>query len=198
MEHRRAGPGRRADGADAPALRPDRPAGGSGENRLGAPPLLGERPLPAASDPGTSPPWAVAGGRTAGAGSPADDSEALQGVLRAELDRLEAKAGELAGTIAQVRNLLNRMDGRRAGPDLLMKSVEVHTMLEGYFTDDQRQRIVDRRDSMGSRAGHQAADRVGGAVQEIERQAGGRLRRPPRFLTHRLCRPAGCSTRTGT
>ena len=82
--------------------------------------------------------------------APADDPEALHGLLRAELDRLEARAGELAGTIAQVKKLLTRMDGRRAGPDLLMKSMEVHTMLEGYFTDEQRQRIVDRRDSMGT------------------------------------------------
>jgi DNA-binding transcriptional MerR regulator len=82
--------------------------------------------------------------------APADDPEALQGVLRAELQRLEARAGELASTIAQVRNLLDRMDGRTAGPDLLMKTMEVHTMLEGYFTDDQRQRIVERRDRMGT------------------------------------------------
>jgi DNA-binding transcriptional MerR regulator len=82
--------------------------------------------------------------------APADDPEALQGVLRAELDRLESKAVELAGTIAQVKNLLNRMDGRTAGPDLLLKSMEVHTMLEGYFTDEQKQRIVDRRETLGT------------------------------------------------
>ncbi len=82
--------------------------------------------------------------------APADDPEALQGVLRAELDRMESKAVELAGTIAEVRKLLNRMDGRRAGPDLLLKSMEVHTMLEGYFTDEQKQRIVDRRESLGT------------------------------------------------
>jgi DNA-binding transcriptional MerR regulator len=82
--------------------------------------------------------------------APADDPEALQGVLRAELDRLEARAGELASTIAHVRNLLNRMDGPAAGPDLLLKSMEVHMMLEGYFTDEQRQRIVERRDRMGA------------------------------------------------
>jgi DNA-binding transcriptional MerR regulator len=82
--------------------------------------------------------------------APADDPEALQGVLRAELDRLESKAVELAGTIAQVRKLLDRMDGRAAGPDLLLKSMEVHMMLEGYFTDEQKQRIVDRREKLGS------------------------------------------------
>lgn len=82
--------------------------------------------------------------------APADDPEALQGVLRAELNRLETKAVELAGTLAQVRNLLNRMDRRTAGSDLLLKSMEVHTMLEGYFTDEQKQRIVDRRESLGA------------------------------------------------
>jgi DNA-binding transcriptional MerR regulator len=82
--------------------------------------------------------------------APADDPEALQGVLRAELDRLETRAGELESTIAQVRNLLGRMDGRMAGHDLLLKSMEVHSMLEGYFTDEQRRRIVERREQMGS------------------------------------------------
>jgi hypothetical protein len=31
----------------------------------------------------------------------------------------------------------------------LLKSMELHTMLEGYFTDDQKQRIVAHCESLG-------------------------------------------------
>lgn len=82
--------------------------------------------------------------------APADDSRALQEVLRTELGRLEARADELALTIRQVRNLLERMDGQTADPDTLLKSMEVHTMLEEYFTDEQKKRIVAQRESLGS------------------------------------------------
>jgi DNA-binding transcriptional MerR regulator len=81
--------------------------------------------------------------------APSDDPEALQEVLRTELGRLEARAGELALMIMKVRNLLDRMDGQAADPETLLKSMEVHTMLEGYFTDEQKQRIVAHRESLG-------------------------------------------------
>jgi DNA-binding transcriptional MerR regulator len=94
-------------------------------------------------------------------GAPADDPTALQQVLRTELGRLEARAAELESTIARVREQLDRIDRSAGGTDLLARSMEVHSMLEGYFTDEQKQQIVARRDRLGDRDQDLRAEWVG-------------------------------------
>lgn len=81
---------------------------------------------------------------------PAHDQTALQQVLRTELGRLESRAAELDSTIARVRQRLDRIDRSTGSTDLLARSMEVHSMLEGYFTEEQKQQIVARRDGLGA------------------------------------------------
>ncbi len=97
----------------------------------------------------------------------ADDPESIRELLTAQLRRLDEHA-ELIGTLRQrIRGLL-RQAGDSSGPDpeRLMTTLELMSVFETYFTEEQRERLAERRNALGGEGVEAARREWAGLVEE--------------------------------
>lgn len=82
-----------------------------------------------------------------------DDLAALADLLTAQLRELEVSAGRIAALRAQIGELLREI-GNPAGPDpqRIMTTLELMSVFETYFTEQQREFLADRRAQIGEPA----------------------------------------------
>jgi DNA-binding transcriptional MerR regulator len=82
-----------------------------------------------------------------------DDLAALAELLTAQLRELEVSAGRIAALRAQIGELLREI-GNPAGPDpqQIMTTLEMMSVFDTYFTEQQRDFLADRRAQIGEPA----------------------------------------------
>ncbi|GII77630.1 hypothetical protein Sru01_26120 [Sphaerisporangium rufum] len=99
---------------------------------------------------------------------PADDLAAMRELLGAQLAGLEEQAARIARLTRQVRGLLAQL-GRSSmpHPDQFMTTLEMISMLDGYFTQEQQEQLARRRAELGPEAVEAARARWAGLVDEL-------------------------------
>ena len=84
-------------------------------------------------------------------GTPADDVGSLRTLLERQLLHLRQHAEQVQAVQDRIRHLLSRIDGAAMpAPEQFMATLEMITMLENYFTPEQRQELAGRRAELGS------------------------------------------------
>ncbi|MEU7876765.1 MerR family transcriptional regulator [Microbispora bryophytorum] len=98
---------------------------------------------------------------------PADDPESMRELLTAQLRRLDEHA-ELIGTLRRrIRGLLRQAgDSSGPDPDRLMTTLELMSVFETYFTEEQRERLAERRNALGGEGVEAARHEWAGLVEE--------------------------------
>ena len=88
--------------------------------------------------------------------TPADDMASLRILLEKQLLHMSRHAEQVHAVQDRLRDLLSRIDISRIegaampGPEQLMSTLEMITVLENHFTPEQRQELADRRAELGS------------------------------------------------
>jgi MerR family transcriptional regulator, thiopeptide resistance regulator len=76
-----------------------------------------------------------------------DDLARMRGLLTAQLADLTAQADRIRQLIGQISGLLERLDaGSMPNPDQFMTTLEMISVLENYFTPEQREELARRRE----------------------------------------------------
>lgn len=103
----------------------------------------------------------------------ADDPESLRALLAEQLRRLDEHA-ERIGVLRQRIGDLLRQAGDPYGPDpdRLMTTLEVMSVFETYFTEEQRGRLAERREALGPEGVEAARREWAGLVEEGLRHLG--------------------------
>ena len=84
-------------------------------------------------------------------GTPADDMGSLRTLLERQLLHLRQHAEQVQAVQDRIRDLLSRIDGAAMpAPEQFMATLEMITVLENYFTPEQRQELAGRRAELGS------------------------------------------------
>jgi DNA-binding transcriptional MerR regulator len=82
-------------------------------------------------------------------GSP-DDLGSMRELLTAQLRGLEVRAVRVRELVERVQELLSQVEGRSMpGPDQFMTILEMISVFETYFNQDQRDRLAERRYELG-------------------------------------------------
>lgn len=99
--------------------------------------------------------------------SPEDLAE-MRRLLTAQLDRLTAQMERLQRLIEQIGGLLPRLDaGSMPDSEHFMTTLEMITVLESYFTPEQREALARRRELLGPEAVEEARTRWAGLVEQL-------------------------------
>lgn len=97
-----------------------------------------------------------------------DDLPAMRAVLGAQLEELQRQGERIAQITEQVRGLLRQLDGESApDPDQFMTTLEMISVLDGYFTQEQQDQLARRRAELGPAAVEAARTRWTGLVEEL-------------------------------
>lgn len=100
-------------------------------------------------------------------GTPADDIGSLRTLLERQLLHLSQHAEQVQAVQDRIRDLLSRIDGATMPvPEQFMATLEMITMLENYFTPEQRQELAGRRAELGSDSIEAAKVRWAALVEE--------------------------------
>jgi len=100
-------------------------------------------------------------------GTPADDMGSLRTLLERQLLNLSQHAEQVQAVQDRIRDLLSRIDGATMPvPEQFMATLEMITMLENYFTPEQRQELAGRRAELGSDSIEAAKVRWAALVEE--------------------------------
>ena len=100
-------------------------------------------------------------------GTPADDMGSLRTLLERQLLHLRQHAEQVQAVQDRIRDLLSRIDGAAMpAPEQFMATLEMITMLENYFTPEQRQELAGRRAELGSDSIEAAKVRWAALVEE--------------------------------
>ena len=100
-------------------------------------------------------------------GTPADDMGSLRTLLERQLLHLRQHAEQVQAVQDRIRDLLSRIDGATMPvPEQFMATLEMITMLENYFTPEQRQELAGRRAELGSDSIEAAKVRWAALVEE--------------------------------
>ncbi|SKB31380.1 DNA-binding transcriptional regulator, MerR family [Arthrobacter sp. 49Tsu3.1M3] len=100
-------------------------------------------------------------------GTPADDMGSLRALLERQLLHLRQHAEQVQAVQDRIRDLLSRIDGAAMpAPEQFMATLEMITMLENYFTPEQRQELAGRRAELGSDSIDAAKVRWAALVEE--------------------------------
>jgi DNA-binding transcriptional MerR regulator len=98
----------------------------------------------------------------------ADDPDAMRALLRAQLDELTAQAERLERLTGRIRSLLRQLgEDSMPDPDRFMTTLEMISMLDGYFTQEQQDRLAGRRAELGPEAVDEARTRWAALVEEL-------------------------------
>jgi DNA-binding transcriptional MerR regulator len=83
----------------------------------------------------------------------ADDLSTMRTVLAAQLAQLTAHATTVARLREQIGGLLARLDSdEMPDPDQFMTTLEMTTMVDSYFTQEQRDKLTQRSQELGTGA----------------------------------------------
>jgi DNA-binding transcriptional MerR regulator len=98
----------------------------------------------------------------------AADPAAMRALLRARLGELTAQAARIERLTERIRSLLHRLDDD-AMPDSeqIVTTLEMISMLDGYFTAEQQEQLDRRRAELGPEAVGEARERWAGLVEEL-------------------------------
>ena len=100
-------------------------------------------------------------------GTPADDMGSLRTLLERQLLHLRQHAEQVQAVQDRIRDLLSRIDGAAMpAPEQFMATLEMITVLENYFTPEQRQELAGRRAELGSDSIEAAKVRWAALVEE--------------------------------
>jgi DNA-binding transcriptional MerR regulator len=100
-------------------------------------------------------------------GTPADDMGSLRTLLERQLLHLRRQAEQVQAVQDRIRELLSRIDAAAMpAPEQFMATLEMITMLENYFTPEQRQELAGRRAELGSDSIEAAKVRWAALVEE--------------------------------
>lgn len=103
-------------------------------------------------------------------GTPADDVGSLRTLLERQLLHLRQHAEQVQAVQDRIRHLLSRIDGAAMpAPEQFMATLEMITMLENYFTPEQRQELAGRRAELGSDSIEALKVRWAALVEEVPR-----------------------------
>jgi DNA-binding transcriptional MerR regulator len=96
-----------------------------------------------------------------------DDLASLRGLLRQQLAALMEHAGQVRLLQQQIQELLDRIEeSSLPDPEQFMIVLERMTVLEKYFTQEQRQQLADRRAELGTERIDDARTRWASLVEE--------------------------------
>jgi len=99
--------------------------------------------------------------------TPADDIGSLRTLLERQLLNPSQHAEQVQAVQDRIRDLLSRIDGAdMPAPEQFMATLEMITMLENYFTPEQRQELAGRRAELGSDSIDAAKVRWAALVEE--------------------------------
>ncbi|GGK87928.1 MerR family transcriptional regulator [Sphaerisporangium melleum] len=97
-----------------------------------------------------------------------EDPAAMRAVLTAQLRRLTVRAERTQRLIEQVGGLLRRLDeASMPDSDQFMTTLEMISMLDAYFTPEQREELAHRRDELGAEAVEQARTWFAELVEQL-------------------------------
>ncbi|MDX3070954.1 MerR family transcriptional regulator [Streptomyces sp. NPDC088354] len=97
-----------------------------------------------------------------------DDLPAMRAVLGAQLEELRRQGERIGRITQQVRGLLRQFDGESIpDPDQFMTTLEMISVLDGYFTQEQQDQLARRRAELGPQAVDAARTRWSGLVEEL-------------------------------
>jgi DNA-binding transcriptional MerR regulator len=97
----------------------------------------------------------------------ADDPESLRHLLAAQLRRLDEDAERIEALRGRIGEMLGRLDGPSApDPGWFMTTLEMMSVYESYFTQQQREQLAERRDALGAEAVEAAKREWTGLVEE--------------------------------
>ncbi|MEY9776951.1 DNA-binding transcriptional MerR regulator [Arthrobacter sp. MW3 TE3886] len=100
-------------------------------------------------------------------GTPADDMGSLRTLLERQLLHLRRQVEQVQAVQDRICDLLSRIDGAAMpAPEQFMATLEMITMLENYFTPEQRQELAGRRAELGSDSIEAAKVRWAALVEE--------------------------------
>lgn len=100
--------------------------------------------------------------------------DALQRLLRRQLDALAGQVLQLEELQRTIRDLLERLNGTAANASAgFMTVLERMSMFENYFTEDQRRELDERRSLLGPEATDETRTEWVGLVEEGLRQVDG-------------------------
>ncbi|MFT3832434.1 MAG: MerR family transcriptional regulator [Micropruina sp.] len=101
-------------------------------------------------------------------GASSEDLAGMHGLLVAQLGLLTAQADTVERLIQQVRGLLQRLEaGSMPGPDTFMTTLEMISVMENYFSEEQLQQLARRREALGSEAVEETKTRWAGLVEQL-------------------------------
>lgn len=97
-----------------------------------------------------------------------EDLAGMHGLLVAQLGLLTVQANTIQQLIQQVRGLLQRLEsGSMPGPDTFMTTLEMISVMENYFSDEQLEQLARRREALGSEAVEETKTRWAGLVEQL-------------------------------
>jgi MerR family transcriptional regulator, thiopeptide resistance regulator len=98
---------------------------------------------------------------------PAGELASMRDLLAAQLRRLEEHAEHIERLQQQIQGLLGRIDDRSVpDPGQFMTTLEMISMFETYFTQEQREQLAERRTQLGEEAVEAARHDFAGFVEE--------------------------------
>ncbi|MFC7328775.1 MerR family transcriptional regulator [Marinactinospora rubrisoli] len=98
----------------------------------------------------------------------ATDLVTLRRLLRAQLADLRTQAGRIERLTEQVHGLLRRLDqSSMPDPDEFVTTLEMISVLDGHFTQEQQERLARRRAELGHETVESARTRWAGLVAEL-------------------------------
>jgi DNA-binding transcriptional MerR regulator len=104
--------------------------------------------------------------------TPADDMASLRILLERQLLHMSRHAEQVQAVQNRIRELLSRIDvsctdgAAMPAPEQFMSTLEMITVLENYFTPDQRQELAERRAELGTDRVEAAKARWAALVEE--------------------------------
>jgi DNA-binding transcriptional MerR regulator len=99
---------------------------------------------------------------------PPDEPTALRALLTAQLEELAVRAVRIEQLAGRIRNLVQRLDeASMPDPEQFMTTLEMISMLDGYFTEEQQEQLARRRAELGPEAIEQSRTRWTGLVEQL-------------------------------
>ncbi len=100
-------------------------------------------------------------------GSP-DDLMTMRALLQTQLGDLRARADRIARLSEQINGLLRQLDGPVVpDPDQFMTTLEMISVLDNYFTQEQQERLAQRRAEIGAESVDAARHEWVGLVENL-------------------------------
>lgn len=97
-----------------------------------------------------------------------DDLAALRGLLETQLRALEEQAARLSHLTRHITGLLGRLgDSPAPEPERFLETLELMSMFETYFTEEQREQLAHRRAELGPEQVEEAKSRWLKLVEDL-------------------------------